>query len=56
MFLKSEILHTMLEVDSRSEQSFSAAAKMDGDRASVSLNGSVLRNSRGSLIERRLLA
>lgn len=59
MFLKSEILHPVLEVDSRAEQSFSVAAKMlemDGDRASVSLKGSVLSNSRGNMIERRLLA
>lgn len=57
---KSDILlHPVLEVGSRAEQSFSATAKvleMHGDRASVSLKGSGLSNPCGNLIERGLLA
>lgn len=59
-FFKSEIfLQPVLEVGSRAEQSFSAAAKvleMHGDRASVPLKGSGLSNPHENLVEVRVLA
>lgn len=57
-FFKPEILlHVVLEVGSRAEQSLSAAAKvpeMHGDRAFVSLKGSGLSSPCGNLTERML--